>query len=193
MATKIIKRTTVTNSIFEELEKKYPTKSERNGVCYAQDLGYITVDVEQFNNPVFRKLIQKNSKLLVVYLYLRERMCHSGWYVLWDEDSKEDIIERLWLWGIEEEESISIIDTLIEKEVIFKIHHNDTDYLVDTQQIFNWEMLQAKRDRDRKSKQRYKEQLESENFIQIEPLPFTSQNNTPEGFSPNTDFDNPFA
>lgn len=153
MATKIQKRDTITNEIFEELEKKYPLKSEKSGVCYAQSMDYITVEVETFNNSIFRKLVKNDSAVLVVYMYLRERMCHNGWNLLWDDDTIEDIIERLSLWGIKEDNCKAYIDLLLEKAMIHKLEYNDKEYLTDSQQIFNWEMLQAKRARDRKSKQ----------------------------------------
>lgn len=152
MAMKIVKRQSIDDSIYDELVKKHPVKSEK-GVCYVQDMDYITVEVEEFNNPVFRKIIKQDSKALIVYMYLRERMCHSGWYVTWDNDTKEDIIERLTLWGVSENESTSIINLLIEKQLIKIFRYDNAEHLTDVQQIYNWEMLQAKRARDRKSKQ----------------------------------------
>lgn len=153
MAMKIEKRKTIENGIYEELAKKHPVRSEK-GVCYVQSMDYITLEVEEFNNPVFRKLVKQDSKYLLVYLYLRERMCHVGWHILWDSDTKEDITERLTLWGVSDEESITLIDTLIEKKIVRVFQHDGAEYLTDTQQIYNWEMLQARRARDRKSKQK---------------------------------------
>ncbi len=153
MANKIQKRTTITNDIFAELEKKYPLKSEKSGVCYTQSMDYITLEVETFNNSIFRKLVKQDSSVLVVYMYLRERMCHNGWNLLWDNDTIDDIWERLGLWGIKEENCKPYVDLLLEKGMLYKIERDGKEYLTDSQQIFNWEMLQAKRARDRKSKQ----------------------------------------
>ncbi len=152
MAMKIEKRKTIDDGIFDELAKKHPVKSEK-GVCYAQNMDYITLEVEAFNDPILRKLIKQESKVLIVYMYLRERMCHSGWCVSWDNDTKEDIKERLTLWGVSEDESENIVTALIEKQVIRVFVHAGVEFLTDVQQIYNWEMLQAKRARDRKSKQ----------------------------------------
>lgn len=151
MAMKIEKRKTIDDNIYDELAKKHPVKSEK-GVCYIQSMDYITLEVEAFNNPVFRKLIKQNSKVLIIYMYLRERMCHIGWHIPWDDETKEDVIERLTLWGIPEDESQSIIETLVVKQVIRSFRHNDIEYLTDVQQIYNWEMLQAKRARERQRK-----------------------------------------
>ena len=148
---KIEHRKMIDDGIMEELQKKHPVKSEK-GVCYAQDMDYITLEVEAFNNSTFRKLVKTNNKVLVVYMYLRERMCHNGWYVLWDNDTKEDIMERLTLWGVSENDSSSIITTLLDNKIIHNFHHDGIEYLTDVQQIYNWEMLQAKRARDRNSK-----------------------------------------
>lgn len=148
---KIEHRKMIDDGIMEELQKKHPVKSEK-GVCYAQDMDYITLEVEAFNNSTFRKLVKTNNKVLVVYMYLRERMCHNGWYVLWDNDTKEDIMERLTLWGVSENDSSSIITTLLDNKIIHNFQHDGIEYLTDVQQIYNWEMLQAKRARDRNSK-----------------------------------------
>lgn len=148
---KIEHRKMIDDGIMEELQKKHPVKSEK-GVCYAQDMDYITLEVEAFNNSTFRKLVKANNKVLVVYMYLRERMCHNGWYVLWDNDTKEDILERLTLWGVSENDSSSIITTLLDNKIIHNFQHDGIEYLTDVQQIYNWEMLQAKRARDRNSK-----------------------------------------
>ena len=148
---KIERRKMIDDGIMEELQKKHPVKSEK-GVCYAQDMDYITLEVEVFNNSIFRKLVKANNKVLVVYMYLRERMCHNGWYVLWDNDTKEDILERLTLWGVSENDSSSIITTLLDNKILHSFQHDGIEYLTDVQQIYNWEMLQAKRARDRNSK-----------------------------------------
>ena len=40
MSNQIKKREIITNEIFAELEKKYPLRGEKSGVCYAQDMDY---------------------------------------------------------------------------------------------------------------------------------------------------------
>ena len=149
---KIKKRNEIEDGIYEELSKKYPLKSEKNGVCYAQNLTFFCIDVEDYNKPVFRLLVKENSKSLVVYTFLRECMCHRGWYIEWDMFGKADILERLTLWGISEEECLQIIESLLEKSLLFKFEHEGKEYLTDAQQIFNFEILQEKRARDRKRK-----------------------------------------
>lgn len=168
---KIEKRKIIDDSIYEELSKKHPVKSEK-GVCYIQSMDYITLEVEAFNNPVFRKLIKQNSQVLIVYMYLRERMCHIGWHIPWDNETKEDVIERLTLWGISEEESQAIIKALIEKQVIWSFRHDDIEHLTDVQQIYNWEMLQARRARERQRKRntcRQQQTATQSNSYQREP------------------------
>ena len=128
---KIEHRKMIDDGIMEELQKKHPVKSEK-GVCYAQDMDYITLEVEAFNNSTFRKLVKTNNKVLVVYMYLRERMCHNGWYVLWDNDTKEDILERLTLWGVSENDSSSIITTLLDNKIIHNFQHDGISYRCST-------------------------------------------------------------
>lgn len=184
---KIERRKMIDDGIMEELQKKHPVKSEK-GVCYAQDMDYITLDVEAFNNATFRKLVKADSKVLVVYMYLRERMCHQGWFVQWDTDTKEDVIERLTLWGMSENDSSSIISALLENKVIHSFQHDGVEYLTDVQQIYNWEMLQAKRARDRNSKSR---QTKSTTDISNNmPQGFMLQSNIEQHY--NTGFDNSY-
>lgn len=175
---KIERRKMIDDGIMEELQKKHPVKSEK-GVCYAQDMDYITLEVEAFNTAIFRKLVKADSKVLVVYMYLRERMCHQGWFVQWDTDTKEDIIERLTLWGLSENDSSSIITTLLENKVIHSFQHDGMEYLTDVQQIYNWEMLQAKRARDRNSKNKQNKPTTDTN----------SPNNTQQDYIPQSNIE----
>ena len=175
---KIERRKIIDDGIMAELQKKHPVKSEK-GVCYAQDMDYITLEVEAFNNSTFRKLVKANNKVLVVYMYLRERMCHNGWYVLWDNDTKEDILERLTLWGVSENDSSSIITTLLDNKIIHSFQHDGVEYLTDVQQIYNWEMLQAKRARDRNSKNKQNKPTTDTN----------SPNNTQQDYIPQSNIE----
>ncbi len=186
---KIEHRKMIDDGIMEELQKKHPVKSEK-GVCYAQDMDYITLEVEAFNNSTFRKLVKANNKVLVVYMYLRERMCHNGWYVLWDNDTKEDILERLTLWGVSENDSSSIITTLLDNKIIHNFQHDGIEYLTDVQQIYNWEMLQAKRARDRNSKNKQNKPTTDTNSANSTQQSSIPQSNIEQHY--NTGFDDSY-
>ena len=186
---KIEHRKMIDDGIMEELQKKHPVKSEK-GVCYAQDMDYITLEVEAFNNSTFRKLVKANNKVLVVYMYLRERMCHNGWYVLWDNDTKEDILERLTLWGVSENDSSSIIATLLDNKIIHNFQHDGIEYLTDVQQIYNWEMLQAKRARDRNSKNKQNKPTTDTNSANSTQQSSIPQSNIEQHY--NTGFDDSY-
>ena len=186
---KIEQRKMIDDGIMEELQKKHPVKSEK-GVCYAQDMDYITLEVEAFNNSTFRKLVKANNKVLVVYMYLRERMCHNGWYVLWDNDTKEDILERLTLWGVSENDSSSIITTLLDNKIIHNFQHDGIEYLTDVQQIYNWEMLQAKRARDRNSKNKQNKPTTDTNSANSTQQSSIPQSNIEQHY--NTGFDDSY-
>ena len=168
----------IDDNIMDVLQKKHPVKSEK-GICYAQDMDYITLEVEAFNSPAFRRLVKADSKVLVVYMYLRERMCHNGWYISWDNDTQEDIGERLTLWGVSERDSSSIINLLLENKVIHNFHYDGIEYLTDVQQIYNWEMLQAKRARDRNSKNKQNKPTTDTN----------SSNNTQQDYIPQSNIE----
>ena len=186
---KIERRKMIDDGIMAELQKKHPVKSEK-GVCYAQDMDYITLEVEAFNNSTFRKLVKANNKVLVVYMYLRERMCHNGWYVLWDNDTKEDILERLTLWGVSENDSSPIITTLLDNKIIHNFQHDGIEYLTDVQQIYNWEMLQAKRARDRNSKNKQNKPTTDTNSANSTQQSSIPQSNIEQHY--NTGFDDSY-
>ncbi len=186
---KIERRKMIDDGIMEELQKKHPVKSEK-GICYAQDMDYITLEVESFNNSTFRKLVKANNKVLVVYMYLRERMCHNGWYVLWDNDTSEDILERLTLWGVSENDSSSIITTLLDNKIIHSFQHDGIEYLTDVQQIYNWEMLQAKRARDRNSKSKQNKPTTDTNSSNKAQQDYIPQSNIEQHY--NTGFDDSY-
>ena len=186
---KIEHRKMIDDGIMEELQKKHPVKSEK-GVCYAQDMDYITLEVEAFNNSTFRKLVKANNKVLVVYMYLRERMCHNGWYVLWDNDTKEDILERLTLWGVSENDSSSIITALLDNKIIHNFQHDGIEYLTDVQQIYNWEMLQSKRARDRNSKNKQNKPTTDTNSANSTQQSSIPQSNIEQHY--NTGFDDSY-
>lgn len=184
---KIERRQVIDNEIMTELQKKHPVKSEK-GICYAQNMDYITLEVEAFNNSTFRKLVKADSKVLVVYMYLRERMCHNGWFILWDNDTREDIIERLTLWGMSENDSASIISTLLDSKIIHSFQHDGMDYITDVQQIYNWEMLQAKRARDRNSKNKNKSTTDTATIPKQDDI---SESNIQTCYIPPEQYSNP--
>lgn len=158
MATTIKKFDELPDNILEQMEKKHPPKGV-NGIVYDQTMDYITVEVNTIiDSPILRRLVKRDSRVLVTYMYLRAVMGLTGWYVEWNDTRKEDFLERLTLWGIPEEDGARIINVLIESKLIRTFrNHNNVLCLTDTQQLYNWEMLQAKRERDRKSKQNNKE------------------------------------
>lgn len=152
MSNQIKKREIITNEIFAELEKKYPLRGEKSGVCYAQDMDYITIEVVFFENAKFRMLVEENNQIFIIYALLRKSMSLNGWNYPWDEDNQKDFATKSTLWGIAKTDCLPLVQLLIDKGLILVVNRNGLDYLTDTQQIYNWEMLQAKRARDRKSK-----------------------------------------
>lgn len=177
MATVIKKFEELPEDILDQMEKKHPPKGV-NGIVYDQTMDYVTVEVNTItNSPVLRKLVKKDSRVLVTYMYLRAVMCLKSWYIEWTETSKEDFLERLTLWNIPEEDGANIIDALIDNKLIRTFYNKDNVLcLTDVQQLYNWEMLQAKRERDRKSKQNKKDSLssntEKQNIVNASDSPF---------------------
>ena len=52
MPMKIEKRKNIDDSIYEELARKHPVKSEK-GVCYVQSMDYITLEVNDYKPCIF--------------------------------------------------------------------------------------------------------------------------------------------
>lgn len=55
----IIKKTIIDNTIFKELQEKYPPLESENGVTYKQKLDYLTFEIDFLSNPTIRMLRKK--------------------------------------------------------------------------------------------------------------------------------------
>lgn len=82
----IIKKTIIDNTIFKELQEKYPPLESENGVTYKQKLDYLTFEIDFLSNPTIRMLRKKyGSVVIAVIFYLRTEMCKNGWKVRVDD------------------------------------------------------------------------------------------------------------
>lgn len=152
------KRSHIDNSTLEEINALYP-KFTINGVAYELGLTYITIETDYFDNPSVRKLIKEHgAEILSVILYFRMQMCQpNGWYCRTDGDCLEMLIEKCSFTLCMEEEKIrEYYNILIERKIMFEISDKDGTYLTDTQQLYNFEILNNKRARDRARKDQWR-------------------------------------
>ena len=150
----VIKRDYIDNSVLEEMNQKYP-KITVKGVAYDLGLTYITLQTDYFTDPIIRKLIKSHgAEIIAVICYFRMKMCQPfGWYCQIDEDSLDTIIEDCaFALKLNEDKVRECYEALIDKKAFFVINDESGTYLTDTQQLYNFEILNNNRLRDRQRK-----------------------------------------
>lgn len=152
----ISKRETINNSIIKELMEKYPLISVNN-VTYKIGLTYYTFETNYFDTPAIRKLIKiHGAGLFGIICFFRREMCSCGWRVRVDEEYLTYLIEKCaYELRMEEADIKDCYNGLIDNHVFYVVEDNnylDGEWLTDTQQIFNFEILNDSRAVDRKRK-----------------------------------------
>lgn len=99
-------------------------------------------------------------------------MCQPyGWYCKVDKDNLENLIERCaFTLKMSEEEVQNHYQALIDNQIFFLLNDEKGSYLADTQQLFNFEILNNSRivDRERKAKARKKAKAQEQEQEQEE-------------------------
>ncbi|MCH5248495.1 MAG: hypothetical protein J1E98_01115 [Lachnospiraceae bacterium] len=150
----IIKRRFIDNSIFKELNEKYPPVNAKNGVAYKQKLDYLTFEPNFLSEPSIRELRKKyNSDLLEVIFCTRQLMCNDGWRVRVDGSNYDYLLEYCkFTGGVDEKCADMIIQDLLENNIFYVVSDEDIEvgqWLTCAQQIYNYEMACNKRRRGR--------------------------------------------
>lgn len=177
----VSKRDYIDNSILEEMKTKYP-KVTVKGVAYDLGLTYITIQTDYFNDAIIRKLIKVHgAEIIAVICFFRTKMCQPfGWYCRIDGDNLETLIEDCaYTLKIDEKKVSECYQDLVDKQAFFIINDEDGTYLADTQQLYNFEILNNNRLRDRqrkaaareaKKEKEEKERAEREKAEQANPV-----------------------
>lgn len=166
----ISKRTKADNGIIKELQEKYP-KVSRKGVEYDLGLTYFTFETDYFSSPLIRRLIKEYSAEIVsVICFFRAKMCQPyGWYTRVDGFYLEELIEQCaFFLKLTEETVKKYYDALIERQVFFVVSDEKGSYLTDLQQIFNFEILNNTRIRDRERKAKKRGKIVQDDFLEAE-------------------------
>lgn len=147
------RRSFIDNSIFQELTNKYPPVKRRRSGTNSNSLKYFTLENIYFSRGNLRIVAKEHSKAIIAYLFLRSKMCDNGWNLKWDTEMQEDMQEQITLWGVPEEEFESLLEVLLEKKLLIKVHNDKDkcDYLTSIQQIYNWEQYQARKKGNREA------------------------------------------
>lgn len=158
--TVIEKREKLDNSVLFEITQKYP-KVSVNGVAYDLGLTYFTIETDYLSSVNVRKLIKaQGAEVIAIICFFRQEMCQPyGWYCKVDKDNLENLIERCaFTLKMSEEEVQNHYQALIDNQIFFLLNDEKGSYLADTQQLFNFEILNNSRivDRERKAKARKK-------------------------------------
>lgn len=170
--TVIEKREKLDNSVLFEITQKYP-KVSVNGVAYDLGLTYFTIETDYLSSVNVRKLIKaQGAEVIAVICFFRQEMCQPyGWYCKVDKDNLENLIERCaFTLKMSEEEVQNHYQALIDNQIFFLLNDEKGSYLADTQQLFNFEILNNSRivDRERKAKARKKAKAQEQEQEQEE-------------------------
>lgn len=170
--TVIEKRENLDNSVLAEINQKYP-KVSVNGVAYDLGLTYFTIETDYLSSVNVRKLIKiQGAEVIAVICFFRQEMCQPyGWYCKVDKDNLENLIERCaFTLKMSEEEVQNHYQALIDNQIFFLLNDEKGSYLADTQQLFNFEILNNSRivDRERKAKARKKAKAQEQEQEQEE-------------------------
>ena len=191
----IIKKTTIDNTIFKELNDKYPPVSAENGVSYKQSLDYLTFETDFMKDFNLRNLRKKHGNdIIAVIFYLRTQMCDDGWKVRADGDAYNYLIDDCaHNCGIGEDVVDAMIQDLIQSQFFFSVQDESFEegvWLTCPQQVYNYEMACNNRQssRARNAKKRAQQHCP---YTDLPPSNFDSFDNT--GSKASADKNDPFG
>lgn len=174
----IIKKTFIDNSIFKELQEKYPPVESENGVAYKQKLDYLTFETDFLTSPTIRMLRNKHGAVVIaVIFFLRTEMCKNGWKVRVDEGMFYQTLVQDCSYYCNLDMSITnqIIHDLVNNHEMYIVHDESVEegkFLTCAQQIYNYEMAcqrrQSSRERQKRLRARKNELAEHESVSDIE-------------------------
>lgn len=181
----IIKKTTIDNTIFKELNDKYPLVSAENGVSYKQSLDYLTFETDFIRDFNLRNLRKKyGNDVIAVIFYLRTQMCDDGWKVRVDGQAYEYLMDDCaHSCGIEEDKVKEIHQDLVHHKIFFQVQDEsfeEGEWLTCPQQVYNYEMACNNRQlsRARNAKRRAQQAGQNNSFTNSPPSNIDSLENT---------------
>ena len=184
----IMKKTNIDNSIFKELNEKYPPVESENGVAYKQKLEYITFEIDFLSDPIIRSLRNEYGAVVIaVIFYLRAEMCKNGWKVRVDEGEYYNMLVQdcSYVCNIDVNQANNIIHDLVKRRVMYIVQDASVEegrWMTCVQQLYNFEMASNNRKsaRERQAKRRGKRSSghTEDNTLQIQQEEQTAGNNT---------------
>ena len=160
----VAKRSCIDNGTLKEMNSKYP-KVTVKGVEYDLGLTYITLQTDYINDTAIRKLVKTyGAEIIAVICFFRMKMCQPyGWYCRVDGDNLDTLIEDCaYALKMEEEKVKECYQALIEQQAFYVISDETGTYLTDVQQLYNFEILNNNRLRERQRKQAAREKAKAE-------------------------------
>lgn len=193
----IIKKTIIDNTIFKELQEKYPPLESENGVTYKQKLDYLTFEIDFLSNPTIRMLRKKHGSVVIaVIFYLRTEMCKNGWKVRVDDGIYYQTLVQDCSYCCDLDMGVTnkIIHDLVNNHEMYVVCDDSVEegkFLTCPQQIYNYEMACQKRktSRERQARLRAKRNESSEQK-KVSDIEEDLQDNSS---SKNIEEDNPFG
>ena len=174
----ITKKNFIDNSIFKELEEKYPPVESENGVAYKQKLDYLTFETDFLTSPTIRMLRNQHGAVVIaVIFYLRTEMCKNGWNVRVDEGMYYQTLVQDCSYYCNLDIGITnqIIHDLVNNHEMYVVHDESVEegkFLTCPQQIYNYEMAcqkrQSSRERQKRLRAKRTEQSEQNRTLDLE-------------------------
>jgi len=170
----VVKRKFIPQNIIEELDSKYPTQCEDNGVAYRIDLKYITFDPY---GDITARILAFDAEIglgvLNIIFYFAAEMIKDGYRTKYDEyEYKYHIDSCSSKFHIPADKVHQIVQFLINCNYFFVITDNEGVYLTTCQAVYDYERCMHTRMENRKRKQRSREkrkQLEQNNNTATPP------------------------
>ncbi len=144
-------RTTIDNSIIEELDTIYNPIIAGMETEYKSSLNDISLPHDFLENTYMISTIRKyGSGVIMMYMYLHAKMCVDGYKMVWNE-IQQDIVKvaLAGMYKMDINTIGEIIKALLEAKLLYLISDSEEQYLTSVYQIFIYERVSAKRLRDR--------------------------------------------
>lgn len=188
----IIKRDSINNTIFRELEQKYPPLDAENGVAYKQKLDYLTFEPDFMTDAKFRKLRNHyGNNIIAIIFSLRIEMCSNGWNIRMDNEYYDSLLDDCsYMCNVEKNIVASALNDLINEHIFYVVADErikNSLWLTCPQQVYNYEMACNNRKLSRTRKAKSRANAKDSQNVALYPKEASQQNDREQDLPPTTD------
>lgn len=144
-------RKKIDDTIIEELETIYKPNISGVETDYKESLNDISLPNDFLDDTNLISVINTyGGSALIVYLYLHEKMCQSGYAIVWNDTQKKVIRNILaGVYDVDKNIIDEMISEFIKLELLYVITDGKKIYITSCYQVYIFERVSAKRLRDR--------------------------------------------